>query len=131
MSYDQIEIGPAPANENCEQVPYRCPPLAIAEAETFAQEIRFKLGVAPKVTRLFVKANPHDFGTYYTVVCEYDSDNGRAVEYAFRCEREAPTEWSQFGKQTMEKLYKMFHVKANDHVKDNDIDKDEQSDEQF
>jgi hypothetical protein len=42
-----------------------------------------------------VKSNPHDFGTYLTVVCEFDSANEAAASYAYRCDAEAPEEWDE------------------------------------
>ena len=51
------------------------------------------IGEEPEGTRLTIKANPHDFGTYYEVVCYFDDEDEEAARYAFRCEAEAPDEW--------------------------------------
>ncbi|RLG67554.1 MAG: hypothetical protein DRO11_09995 [Methanobacteriota archaeon] len=94
--FDYIEIGPAPADESCAQVgdpDYS--EKALKECRRFIKLIRSKLGPEPEGAELRVKSFSHDFGRYYEVVCYYDSDNEEAMEYAFRCEREAPTTWDE------------------------------------
>ena len=43
------------------------------------------------------KGFPHDFGTYYEVVCYYDPARPEAVDYAMRCERQGPATWEDGG----------------------------------
>jgi len=91
---DFIEIGPVPADEPCAQVGeenYR--EKAYKECARFIELIRTKLGPEPKKARLAIKAFPHDFGTYHEVVCYFDTHNSESVDYAFRCESDAPTTW--------------------------------------
>jgi hypothetical protein len=38
-------------------------------------------------------ANPHDFGTYYSVVVDFDPNDEDAVAYAYRCDEESPDQW--------------------------------------
>ena len=64
-----------------------------AECRRFLELIRKKLGVEPPGARLAVKANPHDFGTYYDVVCWFDDEYEEARHYALRCESQSPTTW--------------------------------------
>ena len=92
---DCMSIGSAPCNENCVQVnPEGDYHEAMrAECRRFLELIRKKLGVEPPGARLAVKANPHDFGTYYDVVCWFDDEYEEARHYALRCERDAPTTW--------------------------------------
>ena len=91
---DFLNIGPVPCDEECAQVGcenYK--KLAMDECFKFIDVIRKKLGNEPKGADLIVKAFPHDFGTYYEVVCYYDDQNEKATEYAFKCESDSPTTW--------------------------------------
>jgi hypothetical protein len=63
------------------------------ECARFIELIRQHLGQEPEGARLAVKSNPHDFGTYYEVVCWYDEGSEEARKYAFRCESDAPARW--------------------------------------
>lgn len=84
----------APADEECAQVGepgyYE---KAQAEGKRFIDLIRKELGPEPEGAKLTIKGNAHDFGTYYEVVCYYDTTNEKATEYAYLCESEAPTTW--------------------------------------
>ena len=94
MAQDYMDIGSAPADEPTAQV--GSPNYAEegrAECTRFLNLIRKTLGDEPPGARLAVKANPHDFGTYYSVVCNYEDTNEAAATYALRCESEAPREW--------------------------------------
>ena len=91
---DCIDIGSAPAEEDCAQVgaaDYAA--KARGECVRFIELIRKQLGTEPEDAQLSIKSNPHDFGTYYSVVCRYEDTTEQAVRYAFRCEDEAPTRW--------------------------------------
>lgn len=91
---DTIEIGSSPCDEDCVQVgadSYEL--LAREECNRFIELIRKKLGPEPEGARLFVKSNPHDFGTYLEVACRFDDENEAATRYAYRCEAEAPATW--------------------------------------
>ena len=93
--FDYINIGPAPAEEDCAQVgdddDYYV--KAKIECRKFIELIRKELGPEPEGAKLVVKSFPHDFGNYCEVVCRYDVENEKAVEYAFKCEADAPTTW--------------------------------------
>jgi hypothetical protein len=94
MARDYIDIGSTPADEPCAQVgepDYAR--KARSECNRFIQLIRRTLGPEPEGAQLSVKSNPHDFGTYYEVVCYYDTESEEAYSYALRCESEAPTQW--------------------------------------
>ncbi len=94
MPRDHIDIGPAPAAEDC--VPVGSPDyegLARPECIRFIDLIRRTLGPEPSLASLQVKSNPHDFGAYLSVVCYYYDNDQEATDYAFRCESEAPTAW--------------------------------------
>lgn len=91
-----LAIGAAPCKEACAQVgddDYG--PRALAEGRRFIEAIRRKLGPEPEGARLAIKGFPHDFGTYYEVVCWYDPDRETSAVYAYDCERDAPATWDE------------------------------------
>lgn len=94
MARDYVEIGPSPADEPCVNVGETdYTNRARAECKRFIQVIRAALGEEPGTARLYVKANPHDFGTYLEVACGYDEDDREGAEYAYKCESDAPQNW--------------------------------------
>ena len=94
MARDYIDIGSTPALEDCAQVgSENYERRAREECNRFIALIRKTLGEEPEGARLAVKSNPHDFGTYYEVVCYYEDTNDEARKYAMRCEDEAPEKW--------------------------------------
>lgn len=97
MARDYIEIGPAPCDEECVQVSQGTHylPAMRAEIQRFIELIRKKLGPEAGTARLAVKTNQHDFGAYLEVVCYYDDDDKEGMEYAFKCESEAPSKWDE------------------------------------
>ena len=92
---DYISLGSAPCNEDCVQVNSQGDyhEAMKAECRRFLELIRKKLGPEPTGARLAITSSPHDFGTYYEVVCYFDDDNEEARGYAFRCEGHAPSTW--------------------------------------
>jgi len=95
---DYLTIGATPCEESCEPVPYKDGGIkAKAECAAFIEAIRRKLGPEPAGAQLRVKSFPHDFGTYYEVVCWYEEDDVEACQYAYRCESDAPTTWADAG----------------------------------
>ena len=94
---DYVTIGSAPCEEECVSVSKTDDYLGAmrAECSRFLQLIRKTLGPEPDGARLAVKGFPHDFGTYYEVICWYEEDNEEASAYAFRCESEAPATWEE------------------------------------
>ena len=97
---DYIDIGSSPAEEDCAQVGspdyYK---RARTECARFIELIRKTLGPEPEGAQLSVKSNPHDFATYYSVVCYFEEDDEEARNYAFRCEAEAPARWDTNGSE--------------------------------
>jgi len=91
-----LDIGASPPGESCAQVgsdDYY--PRARRECRAYIAQLRRVLGPEPTGAYLTIKSNPHDFGTYLSVVCKFDPDNKVAVEYAYRCERDGPDEWDE------------------------------------
>lgn len=95
----EIELGSVPCDENCAQVGSEHYELmARAECERWIKTLRTVIGPEPEGARLRIKSFPHDFGSYYEVVCTVSDDrNAEAVAYAFRCDSEAPTKWIPLG----------------------------------
>ncbi len=88
---DYLNIGSSPCAEKCVQVGE--PNYAVEsrkECNRFIELIRKCLGEEPDGATLAIKSFPHDFGTYHEVVCYYDDTNEVAIDYAFKCESEAP-----------------------------------------
>ncbi len=98
MARDYVEIGPSPAGERCVNVGEENYTVrARAECHRFIQVIRATLGEEPGTAHLYVKSNPHDFGTYLEVACSYDDDDEEGATYAYRCESDAPEYWPTEG----------------------------------
>ena len=98
MSRYYLDIGSSPSDEDCVQVgtdDYAR--RARIECIAFIEALIKKHGEPPANTTLRVKGNPHDFGTYYEVVCDYDPDDETSAEYAFKCEGESPLTWEEVG----------------------------------
>ena len=87
-------IGPSPSEEACAQVGepgYR--DKAVAECTRYIALLRRAIGPEPEGARLAIKWFDHDFGQYCEVVCYFTAENRAAVEYAHRCEDDAPATW--------------------------------------
>ena len=102
---DYIPIGSTPAGEDCAQVGTdNYAALARKECRAFIGQIIRALGSPPAGARLFIKSNPHDFGTYYEVACEYErrddeeEEENESENYAFRCESDAPETWDNIAR---------------------------------
>lgn len=93
---EYLDIGAAPPMEDCAQVGsdgYW--DRARKECQAYIALLRRSLGQEPAGASLSVRSNPHDFGTYLSVVCYYDPTVDAAVDYAFRCESDGPEEWDE------------------------------------
>jgi hypothetical protein len=103
MARDYVDIGPAPCEEECQQVgmPSYNHLFARLECEAFINQIRRTLGTEPDGARLAIKSFPHDFGSYMDVVCYYDTDNDESVTYAFMCESDCPMKWDQESRELL------------------------------
>jgi hypothetical protein len=93
---DYVVIGPGPADEACAQVGDDLyTEKACAECRRFITLLRETFGPEPSGAYLSIKGFPHDFGTYYEVVCYFNRNVPASIDYALRCEREAPTTWGR------------------------------------
>ena len=92
---DYFYLGSSPCEEPCVQVTSDGGYIGAmrAECRRFIDLIRRVLGPEPEGARLTIKREEHDFGSYFEVVCHFDTDLPESVEYACRCESDAPTRW--------------------------------------
>jgi hypothetical protein len=98
MHKELVYLGLAPANEACVQIgdpDYAA--KAMADCRRYIEAIRQVVGEEPEGAALRIKRAIHDFGTYFEVACEYDPTCEAAADYAFRCDRDAPTTWAEAG----------------------------------
>lgn len=101
---DHIDLGSAPANERCGQlgVDEDYPARASRECLALINQFLRKLGIPPIKARFRVMGNLHDFGTYYSVVIEFDPRDADAVTYAERCDEQAPEHWDVAARAELE-----------------------------
>ncbi len=91
---DSLYIGESPWEETCAQVGSDMYPAnAQKECQRFINQIRNHYGSEPVGARLYIKSNPHDFGSYLSVECEFawdpsemDEEWTPSQEYAFAIE---------------------------------------------
>jgi len=99
---DTLELASAPVGEECAQL--GSPDYyerAKKECNAFIGQLRRKFGKEPVGARLYVKANAHDFGSYYEVACKFDGSNQEAIEYAFDLEANLPENWDKQAKSEL------------------------------
>ena len=99
---DYMEIASAPYDEPCAQVGAdNYSELAHKECNALIGQLRRELGEEPGTARLRIKANPHDFGTYYEVACYYDDEDEEGMAYAFKCESDCPGTWDKIARKEL------------------------------
>jgi hypothetical protein len=92
--WDCIDLGCTPTLEDCAQVGQpNYATQARKECRAYIGQLRRVFDDEPDGAELSIKSNPHDFGTYFSVVCYYDPTLGASTDFAFRCEGESPREW--------------------------------------
>ena len=92
MARDYMDIGSVPASEDCAQVgteDYR--PRARAECNRFIELLRRVIGEEPEGASLAIKNNPHDFGSYLSVVCYFDDENEEACQVRLSLRERSPS----------------------------------------
>ena len=108
-----LYIGSTPPGEPCAQLgsdDYG--ERARPECRAYIGQLRRTFGPEPHGCRLYVASNPHDFGTYLSVNCEYDEEDEATVEYAYRCEgEESPDLWDE---QARRELGMLDHAGTTD-----------------
>lgn len=67
---------------------------ARAQCQRYIELIRKLIGPEPKGCKLKIKSNPHDFGSYLSVICLVDDDeNEECMSYALYVDNNLPGEW--------------------------------------
>jgi hypothetical protein len=80
---DSLYIGESPYGAECAQLGTDGYAVnARRECQAFIGQIRRHYGDEPAGGRLFVKSNPHDFGTYYSVEVEFSTPVSEAYAFA-------------------------------------------------
>jgi hypothetical protein len=105
---DHLDIGSTPPDEDCAQVgsdDYHR--LARRECHAYIVLLRRTLGDEPPGARLAVRSNPHDFGSYLSVVCYFDESQPASVDYAYRCESDGPQAWDDQAR------VELLHIERN------------------
>lgn len=102
---DFLYISPVPADEDCAQVGQdNYSQRAIVECKAFIDQIRRAYGEEPGSARLRVKSNPHDFGTYYEVIVEFDDQSVVEQDYAYDIEGDELSKLYEWDDQAIQHL---------------------------
>ena len=101
---DHLDLGSVPSDEDCAQVGVddNYPVRAKRECRALINQLKRACGEPPPGARFRIMANPHDFGTYYSVVIDFDPEDAEAVAYAYRCDEESPREWDMAARLELE-----------------------------
>jgi len=92
--YEYIELGPVPAGEDCVQVgdpEYNA--LARNECLRYIELLLQKFPTDNTNNFFSIKKFTHDFGSYYEVVCNFDSSDIDSVDFAYHVESNLPETW--------------------------------------
>jgi len=94
---DEYDIGESPYEEQCAQVgspDYQA--RARLELKHFKRMMETLHPVPEDVKGWYkVKANPHDFGTYYSLAAVFDYDYEESEEWAAQAENKVPEYWDE------------------------------------
>jgi len=104
MSYDHLDLGSAPTDEDCAQLGMDDNYAVCARRECRALIHQFKrlCGDPPPSAYFRIHENPHDFGTYLSVAIHFDPNDPDAVAYAYRCDEESPDQWDMAARFELE-----------------------------
>jgi hypothetical protein len=92
-----FELGSCPVDEKCSQIGDRYYDLhAKRECTAFINQILRQCGTPPDNAEVKIKANFHEFGTYYMVAVFYCDENG--LQYAKKVELEIGDAWDDLAK---------------------------------
>jgi hypothetical protein len=91
---DYLELGPVPADENCEQLgPNYDPAKATRECRAYVNQLRRQFPDPPFGADFVIKTFSHEFGSYKEVCVRFSDISDEAVDFAYRVEDEAPANW--------------------------------------
>jgi hypothetical protein len=112
---DHLDLGSAPSDEDCAQlgVDEQYEARAKRECRALINQLKRLCGDPPPNARFRIMANPHDFGTYYSVVIDFDPNDEDAVAYAYRCDEESPDQWDLAARFELDAARKGEHEAAS------------------
>lgn len=116
---DMIEIGCSPYGEECAQVGakgYDYRTRALRECAAFVRQLRRHAaanGVSLDGVDLRVKANSHDFGTYYEVTASFEDSDEKAQEAAYWLEADTPEFWDDVARGELGLAQEGGHFQCN------------------
>lgn len=108
---DYLYLGEGPAEEDVAQMGAQAYKLvAKAQLVQYRALLRrtYKAETGsdwPESCELAIKAEPHDFGTYYTLVAKYDTEDEAGMKAAFWAEGEGPVYWDQLARGVLWDFY--------------------------
>jgi len=88
--YDLLST--APPEEPCAQVGDDAADPR-AEGKRYIELLRKVLGPEPEGSKLKLRANAHDLGTYYSVAYFFDDDVEEHIKYMQRLDNDGPLNW--------------------------------------
>ena len=105
---DHLDLGSAPSDEDCAQlgVDEQYDARAKRECRALINQLKRLCGDPPPNARFRIAGNPHDFGTYYSVVVDFDPNDEAAIAYAYRCDEESPDQWDMAARFEIEEARK-------------------------
>lgn len=99
---DKIWLGSSPADEQCAQVGTDgYVEQATKECNAYIAQLRRQFGPEPEGATLKISWEEHDAGNYAEVVVSYDTQNTKAINYAFWVEGESPINWDDEARLTL------------------------------
>ena len=92
---EKMELGSSPYDEDCVQVSKGDYIDAMKEeCRRYKSLLEENFPIPEDIDAYFtIKANPHDFGTYYEVCISYDPDDEKQTEFALFVEGNLPRVW--------------------------------------
>jgi hypothetical protein len=93
---DYVDLDSVPCDEDCEQLGANYDPIkAKNEVVAYKHQLLRIFGEPPEGVSIRVKSNPHDFGSYYSIVITFDDNDESGIEWAYNIEDKAPHKWDQ------------------------------------
>lgn len=93
---DYIDLGPTPCDEDCAQVgspTYKQD--SNKETWRYLNGLLKFFGEPPGEAFFYIKSNPHDFGSYSSVVIYFHPDNKEELDFAIKVEQNLPATWEE------------------------------------
>lgn len=99
MNSTTFDVGPVPYEESCAQLGSTPDFSRVAKLEcAMHRAVLIALfGQPPEGVTIRTRSNPHDFGTYYDTVVQFDSADAGSAAYATRIDENAPARWDDAG----------------------------------